>query len=64
MSMTLKQSSQLSNVKYAVSLNSGTDAPLGFIAGGISRGDEILVPSFTYFANTEVLLNIGAVPVL
>lgn len=52
------------NVKYAVSLNSGTDALLlGFIAGGISRGDEILVPSFTYFATVEVLLNIGAVPV-
>ncbi len=52
------------NVKYAISLNSGTDALLlGFIAAGLSKGDEVLVPSFTYFATVEVLLNLGAIPV-
>lgn len=51
-------------VKHAVTLNSGTDALiLGLVALGIKKNDEIIVPSFTYFATVEVILHLGAVPV-
>lgn len=51
-------------VKHAVTLNSGTDALiLGLVALGIQKNDEIIVPSFTYFATVEVILHLGAVPV-
>ena len=50
--------------KYVVTLNSGTDALLmSLIALGIQRGDEILVPSFTFFASVECILHLGAKPV-
>ena len=52
------------NVKYVASLNSGTDALLlSLLSLGIKKGDEVILPSFTYFATVETVLNIGAVPV-
>ncbi len=52
------------NIKYATTLNSGTDALLlGLIALNIKKGDEVLLPSFTYFATVETVLQLGAIPV-
>ena len=54
----------LFNVKYATTLNSGTDALLlGLIALNIKKGDEVLLPSFTYFATVETVLQLDAIPV-
>lgn len=51
-------------VKHAVAVSSGT-AALHLIvrALGIGRGDEVLVPSFTFTATVNALLYEGAVPV-
>lgn len=51
--------------KYAVALNSGTDALyLSLWAIGIQRGDEVLVPSHTFVATAQVVAQLGAIPVL
>lgn len=51
--------------KYAVGLNSGTDALyLALKAYGIGAGDEVLVPSHTFVATAQVVAQLGAIPVL
>lgn len=51
--------------KYAVSLNSGTDALyLALKAFGIGPGDDVLVPSHTFVATAQVVAQCGANPVL
>src|SRR6266487_3256187 len=51
-------------VRHAVAVNSGT-AALHLIvrALGLGRGDEVLVPSFTFAASVNVLLYEGITPV-
>lgn len=52
------------NVKYCVSLNSGTDAlMLGLIAIGIKKGDEVITPPNSFIASTSSIIHIGANPV-
>jgi len=47
--------------KYVVTLNSGTDALNSAIyALNISEGDEVILPSFTFFATAEAVINRGA----
>ena len=51
--------------KYAVALNSGTDALyLALWAKGIGKGDEVLVPAHTFVATAQVVNQLGATPVL
>jgi len=51
-------------VGYAVGVASGTDAlRLSLISIGIGRGDEVIVPPFTFVATTEVVTQLGAHPV-
>jgi len=51
-------------VNFAVGLANGTDAiSIGLRALGVEPGDEVIVPSFTFFATAEAVSNIGAVPV-
>lgn len=51
--------------KYAVSLNSGTDALyLSLWALGIGKGDEVIVPSHTFVATAQVVQQLGATPIL
>jgi dTDP-4-amino-4,6-dideoxygalactose transaminase len=48
----------------AVSCANGTDAlQLGFMAAGVGAGDEVIVPSFTFFATAEAASVLGATPV-
>ena len=50
--------------KYAVGLNSGTDALImGLQALGLGVGARIAVPAVSFFATTEAVLAIGAEPV-
>jgi dTDP-4-amino-4,6-dideoxygalactose transaminase len=51
-------------VKHAVSCNSGTDALIiGLRALDVGPGDEVIVPSFTFFATAEAVSLVGAKPV-
>jgi dTDP-4-amino-4,6-dideoxygalactose transaminase len=50
--------------KHAVGCNSGTDAlHLALVAAGIGPGDEVIIPSFTFFATGEAVSYTGATPV-
>ncbi len=50
--------------KYAVALNSCTDALYLALRGlGIGEGDEVLVPSRTFVASAQVIVQAGATPV-
>ncbi len=48
-------------VKYAVGVNSGTDALfLALVAMGVGRGDEVIVPTFTFIATALAASYTGA----
>lgn len=51
--------------KYAIGVNSGTDAlQLALMSYGIGKDDEVIVPANSYFSTAMVVSNIGATPIL
>jgi UDP-N-acetyl-3-dehydro-alpha-D-glucosamine 3-aminotranferase len=51
-------------VRYAVGVASGTDALLlSLHAAGVSPGDEVIVPAFSYIATADAVSLLGATPV-
>jgi dTDP-4-amino-4,6-dideoxygalactose transaminase len=54
----------LAGCRHAVALASGTDALLlSLKALGVGPGDDVVVPTFTFFATAGVVVNAGARPV-
>jgi dTDP-4-amino-4,6-dideoxygalactose transaminase len=52
-------------VKYTVAVTSGTAALIcGLVGMGVSPGDEIIVPAYTFMATALAPLAVGAVPIL
>jgi dTDP-4-amino-4,6-dideoxygalactose transaminase len=50
--------------KFGIACNSGTDALyLGLRALGIGSGDQVIVPSFSFFASAEAVSLTGATPI-
>ena len=51
-------------VRHAVGVGNGTDAiTIGLRALGVRPGDDVVVPSFTFYASAEAIVNAGARPV-
>ena len=52
-------------VKHAMCVSSGTTAlQVALMALGVGEGDEVIVPSFSFFATSEVVMLLGAIPVM
>jgi len=50
--------------KHAIAVNAGTAAlHLAIVGAGIKRGDEVILPSFTFVATAEMIVMAGAKPV-
>ena len=51
-------------VDHAIGVANGTDAlTIALRAMGVAPGTEVVVPSFTFYASVEAILNAGALPV-
>jgi UDP-4-amino-4,6-dideoxy-N-acetyl-beta-L-altrosamine transaminase len=52
------------NAKYGIAFNSGTAAlHAAYVAAGIRKGDEVIVPALTFAATANAALYLGAKPV-
>ena len=52
-------------IPYVIPCGNGTDAlRISMMALGLKRGEEVIVPAFTYIAAAEVALDLGLIPVL
>lgn len=50
-------------VKHVVGVGNGTDAiTIALTAMGVGAGDEVVVPSFTFYASAEAIAHTGATP--
>lgn len=53
------------DVEHVIPCGNGTDAlQIALMACGLEKGDEVLVPAFTYVATAEVIALLGLVPIM
>ena len=59
-----KEFARFTGARHAIGLTSCTAAlHLALLAHGIGKGDEVIVPSFTFAATANMVVNVGATPV-
>lgn len=56
--------SKLTHRKFAITVNSCTDALyFSLVAAGIKKGDEVLIPAFSFIASASAIVRTGATPI-
>lgn len=59
-----KKYAEFVGAKHAIATNNGTTAlQVALMAHDINVGDEIIIPSFSFFATASAILSVGAIPV-
>jgi perosamine synthetase len=55
---------EFAGVKHAIAMNTGTAAlHSALVAAGVKKGDEVILPSFTFVATVEAVIMAGGKPV-